>query len=512
MNTSVQFEGMDELIKKYMDYIKDLVSKGVPRNKAAKMAHQKYPIMDEMREQVTPQIVVAMENGYGGHLGERAVQEAMKLSWSPDNLTLSQRTTRGDKRVARAVSNVIQEQIRQNRTYKETALKIYDGYNNGGVIPKQELPNFIQDLIKASKADRKTNESLKRAVNKAMQQAERLRNPSLKIGYKNLIKAIDKRNDEMLEKALKGAAYEKTRHAAHRIAKTELVRAYHDGFLARYQDDEEVIAYKWCLSGRHKLHDICDVHANANLYGLGKGIYPKDKLPMLPAHPYCMCHLKPVYKGTVDESQYKENIDKGGREYIDKLSSRELKSLFNKEDLEKYRQGKTPWTELARGYTGKHTSSRVEAPPKPTSNKPKVGRVVNRDEFTKNNKKAVELKIADLLVKKFGGDLYILDEKAFKGKSADFRWNKKSWELKTLAVSNPKSVGDRLRKALHQLNTFNMTPGGVILDITKCEFSIEDCLDEVIYRLERSAKSDLEVILIKGDDIRKIKFKFKKEK
>ena len=79
-----------------------------------------------------------------------------------------------------------------------------------------------------------------------------------------------------------------------------MARAYHDGFLARWDADENCIAYQWRLSGRHPVYDICDLYAKANLYGLGAGIFPKGKVPLIPAHPNCMCVLKPVIRGMLD--------------------------------------------------------------------------------------------------------------------------------------------------------------------------------------------------------------------
>ena len=49
------------------------------------------------------------------------------------------------------------------------------------------------------------------------------------------------------------------------------------------------------LGSNHPEVDICDELANANSYGLVKGVYPKDSLPAYPAHPYCTCMPEEVY-------------------------------------------------------------------------------------------------------------------------------------------------------------------------------------------------------------------------
>lgn len=56
----------------------------------------------------------------------------------------------------------------------------------------------------------------------------------------------------------------------------------------------DVVAYRRRMLSVHPVFDICDVYANVDLYGPEKGIYPKDKGPMLFAYPHCFCYLKPV--------------------------------------------------------------------------------------------------------------------------------------------------------------------------------------------------------------------------
>ena len=79
---------------------------------------------------------------------------------------------------------------------------------------------------------------------------------------------------------------------------------------------------------RHPKCDICDVYAHADLYGLGKGIFPKDKFPKLPAHPHCLCRIKPIVDGMINMSKQKDNVDKGGKAYINTLPKREQERLL----------------------------------------------------------------------------------------------------------------------------------------------------------------------------------------
>lgn len=51
------------------------------------------------------------------------------------------------------------------------------------------------------------------------------------------------------------------------------------------------------------------LYAKANLYGMGAGVFPKDKVPRLPAHPHCMCFLKPVIRGMIDNEMPIDRVE-----------------------------------------------------------------------------------------------------------------------------------------------------------------------------------------------------------
>ena len=48
------------------------------------------------------------------------------------------------------------------------------------------------------------------------------------------------------------------------------------------------------LSSRHLDVDCCDLYADANMWGLGPGIYPKKEAPVPPFHSGCRCALAPI--------------------------------------------------------------------------------------------------------------------------------------------------------------------------------------------------------------------------
>ena len=101
-------------------------------------------------------------------------------------------------------------------------------------------------------------------------------NKALQAAYNELMEAVQKGNEKAIEKAMKVAVNEKSRYVAERITRTEMARAWADGFVAKMKTDADIVAVNFKLSSRHPVFDICDMYAKADMYGLGAGIYPKD--------------------------------------------------------------------------------------------------------------------------------------------------------------------------------------------------------------------------------------------
>ena len=89
------------------------------------------------------------------------------------------------------------------------------------------------------------------------------------------------------------------------VMRTETIRAHGLAHRAAAAADPDVIGVRYMLSPRHPAPDICDVHANANIYGLGKGVYPPDRSPW-PAHPNTFSFEQIKYRDEV-EPEEREN-------------------------------------------------------------------------------------------------------------------------------------------------------------------------------------------------------------
>ena len=80
---------------------------------------------------------------------------------------------------------------------------------------------------------------------------------------------------------------------AQRLARTLVSHAYQQSFETVNKNDPFVTGYKWNTSSFHgRVCIICQERATQNNYGLGRGVYPKDKLPL--DHPNGMCTFEAV--------------------------------------------------------------------------------------------------------------------------------------------------------------------------------------------------------------------------
>ncbi|WP_295237035.1 hypothetical protein [Veillonella sp.] len=347
------------MIQEFEARIKELLAAGYSAQQAVRIAYEEYPVMKALQKEVQGSLHKIAELGYGGLLANAVTDKAFKTVWAPDRLTLSNRTTRGAKAIRDMVAETLSQQMVRNANYKQNALDLFDGYGYGNIIPEQDIPEFMSKLVKLSNGPNYNKEQFRSAIRQAERQIKRLSTQGMEVAYKSLLSAIEARNDQALSKALYMATQERSRYFAERIARTERARAFIDGFLAKWQDDKECVAYQWKLSTAHPKHDICDLYANADLYGLGKGVYPKDKVPNIPVHPHCMCRLKPLFEGQVPDIEPKERIEEGGREYIATLTKHQKEKLLGINGAKQVESGDARWMEKAIGFNGKTLVGRI---------------------------------------------------------------------------------------------------------------------------------------------------------
>ena len=339
--------------------IRALIAEGYAVPFAVRRAYREYPVMRILFGELIDQIRAEAERGYGEALPQGITDRLFTQSWTPDGLTLSERTTRGGILVRELVARTISEQIKKSATYRQASLAIFDGYQEAGIIPTQSLPKFLQDLTQVARRAGVPRGEILAALKPIRRQIAKGTTAGMRAAYSQLVNALEDQNEKALDKAIYAATQERTRYFADRIARTEMARAYQDGFLLKWDNNDDCIAYQWRLSGRHPRYDICDLYAKANLYGMGPGIFPKDKVPRLPAHPHCMCFLKPVIRGMIDNETPIDRIEEGGREYLGSVSLHHRQMLLGVHGVKDVMGGKVSWTQKARGYGGKKIDSRL---------------------------------------------------------------------------------------------------------------------------------------------------------
>jgi hypothetical protein len=91
------------------------------------------------------------------------------------------------------------------------------------------------------------------------------------------------------------------------VLRTETIRAHGLAHRAAAEADPDVVGVRFTLSPRHPAPDICDMHARANLHGLGPGVYPTDRSPW-PAHPNTFSFEQVVFADEVTDE------DRAGRQ------------------------------------------------------------------------------------------------------------------------------------------------------------------------------------------------------
>lgn len=135
---------------------------------------------------------------------------------------------------------------------------------------------------------------------------------------------------------------------AMRVFRTEINRAHGEAYIDSSLSHPMAAGVRFKLSPAHPKPDICDLHAEANLYGLGKGVYPsRDKCPW-PAHPNTISYVEVVFKDEVTDE------DRAGKETplqaLDRLTPAQRLGVLGKKKNDVFKAGqlkqgmiKAPW-------------------------------------------------------------------------------------------------------------------------------------------------------------------------
>jgi len=346
----------------------ELLNKGILPSKAINQALAESNFFGEINNNLKETLFKAAAKGYGltpeiitAVSKAEIINKLVNLPWAADKMPLSKRL-HGMERVMRGqIVNTIRDNMKSGTNIIKLSRDLYEGYDHSSVIKPAELPKYLKKIIDFKRElsalnrivpiSKKNKEIMESFVEIAELNAEGLKTRPLKAAYRQLLEAVRYGTQKEFEKSVFVAVQEKSRYYAERIARTETARAWSDGFYAETYDDETVIAYKWQLSKAHKIFDICDFHANADLYGLGKGVYPLNSTPPHPAHPHCTCMLTAVYDGELDTKRLSKQVQKNGNKYIESLTKGERLKLMTREGNAAFTSGKD-WRLLLNNWQG----------------------------------------------------------------------------------------------------------------------------------------------------------------
>jgi hypothetical protein len=103
------------------------------------------------------------------------------------------------------------------------------------------------------------------------------------------------------------------------------------------------------------------MYAHADLWGLGEGVYPKDKTPILPVHPHCLCHLSVVYRNEKKGEQH-DRIRKGGDEWLSNISHSNRCDVLGIDGDKSWEDSNSDWRKYMRNWNPESAKSRLSDP------------------------------------------------------------------------------------------------------------------------------------------------------
>ena len=275
-------------------------------------------------------------------IDERALKSAIvNVAWASDQIDLKNRNRRADTKTRRYMANAIKVNLEYTANYNDNIKKINAHIRSSGQVDEQFLRKRVRRMTQdiRSLGFTKDYEKDLRALELEIKDLAEMNYPSseTKRAYQRFIKSVRGKNLESFEKSVENMVKTKARYISRRIARTETARSQLDTFLAMSQFDEDVTAYRWRLDASHKITDICDVHAKSDM-GLGVGVYPKNQLPPIPAHPHCICYLTEVIEDDLDLRNF--SYTSGGNTFLNKLPAKKQNEVLgSKARGEAFRKG-----------------------------------------------------------------------------------------------------------------------------------------------------------------------------
>ena len=357
--------------KKAIAYFQALLAQGMKAEAALAKVQRHYGNLFTLPE-LQPALVEAAAYAYGivpsvlSAAQTKLMGEQLSVAWDASGMKLSEKLQGASQKMRESIIGTLREQMRHNKTWQQAARVLYDGYADGkndytggvDIIRRQEIAHYMQAVRRATAGDAEALRAQLRALDNINSLARRgAPNKALQAAYNELLSKVQQGKEKQIARAVEVAINEKSRYVAERITRTEMARAWADGFWAKVQDDDDVVAVKFKLSSRHPVFDICDMYAKADMFGLGAGVFPKDKAPALPVHPHCLCRYAEVIYGEVDMKQQRRQVRAAGDKWLNSIPESRKVQVLGRDGLKAWKDGED-WRKYMRGYAelGKNKS------------------------------------------------------------------------------------------------------------------------------------------------------------
>ena len=348
------------LIKKYIN--KDGMSVNDAMRKAMNVSGFSNKLEGIILDKVTATTMLSLD------INEKKFKEWYKTNkFLDEEFTLSQKVMRAEERVIRDASALLNRSINSGNSWKRITKKLTDlEYDNLPAMKENISQNIkeLEDLTRKQFLTATQKKKYSKEINKfkksIREASERTAtSKSFKKSKERLLKAIKSGNEESINNALDDVRKKKMRYNASRIARTEIQKTDTAAQQTVIDEDDDVEAYRIVLSDNRPadFSDQCDFHAESDMYGLGKGVYPK-KVPILkPFHPNCMCRISKVFI-TKNDPEYNP---KKGNEWM-RQNPEKANKILHKKDRDKKNVEGFDWRKYARNTKDPEKALRYKIP------------------------------------------------------------------------------------------------------------------------------------------------------
>lgn len=213
----------------------------------------------------------------------------LRSGFSVDGPSLSARLVTHDRASARVVARVLERELRAGADARAIATSLR---RSTDVVPMAR-PAYLDELLAARRLG---GDDLRAAIDRHVRTVEALKPGELGLrgAARRLLRDVERGTDADVRRTVTEFMERRAYLSELRLARTEVARSFATAYRADTESAPWTVGYRWTLSGTHPRPDICDLYAGQDTAGLGSGVYTSESVPMVPAHPNCLCHLEQV--------------------------------------------------------------------------------------------------------------------------------------------------------------------------------------------------------------------------